>query len=228
MPPPTAVDELVFDRAAVRAVDRAAIQRYGIPGIVLMENAARGLREVVLSRVPRPRAVLICCGSGNNGGDGHALARHLHNAGVRVLVAALGAPRPGGDAATNEAIGRAMGLERHGGPDDPVPDAVELVVDALLGTGLDRPVEGDARAWIRWMNGLGRPILAVDTPSGLDCDTGRPLGAAARAETTVTFVGWKAGFLAPGADAYTGRVIVADIGAPVELLREHGRPSSDP
>jgi NAD(P)H-hydrate epimerase len=229
MPAHTKRTEYMLDRESVRQVDRAAIEEYGIPGVVLMENAARGLASVALAMLRDasgdPPSVLIVCGSGNNGGDGYALGRHLHNAGVRVTFAALGAPRGGSDAATNRNIALKMGLGE-------VPAARagehldrDLIVDGIFGTGLDRPVRGEAAEIIDLINESSRPVLAIDVPSGLDCDTGRPLGTAIRATRTVTFVGRKPALNDPGARAFVGEVSVADIGAPVELLQRFGRPA---
>ncbi|MHC4415388.1 MAG: NAD(P)H-hydrate epimerase [Planctomycetota bacterium] len=219
--------QYILDRASVRSVDRAAIEEYGIPGIVLMENAARGLAAAALRMLDdapgNPPSVLIVCGSGNNGGDGYALGRHLHNAGVAVALAALGEPKAGSDAATNLAICRKMRL-----PEIPVQEIprfqCDLIVDAIFGTGLDRPVTGTPARVMDWINASGRPVLAVDVPSGLDCDTGRPLGVTVRAARTVTFVARKPGLALPAARELVGEVVVADIGAPVELVRRFGRP----
>lgn len=215
----------VLDRDSVRAVDRAAIAEYGIPGIVLMENAARALAVEALAMLPvAGGSVVIVCGSGNNGGDGWALARHLHNAGTGVAVAPLGEPREGGDAAVNCRICRAMLIGEIAVDDLPAQlQACDLVVDAIFGTGLDRAVTGAAAAVIERINECGRPVLAVDVPSGLDCDTGRPLGNAVRATRTVTFIARKPGMDVEAAMAYTGHVVVGDIGAPVELLERFGR-----
>jgi NAD(P)H-hydrate epimerase len=212
---------LVFDRASVQSVDREAIESFGIPGLVLMENAALGLTDQALNMLAGEAAatVLIVCGSGNNGGDGYALARHLRNRGHQPVIAPLGPPRPGTDADANAVICERMGIPHV--PRDAAP-APRLVVDAIFGTGLDREVTGEPAEWIGWINEQTAPVLAVDAPSGLDCDTGEPLGPTVRASHTVTFVGLKRGFLAPGAAAYTGTVTVADIGAPVELYRKYG------
>ncbi len=219
-------NELLFDRQSVRAVDRAAIEEYGIPGIVLMENAARSLAAEALKMLATqrsPATVLIICGSGNNGGDGYALARHLHNAGCLPILVSLGEPAPGTDASVNCEICRKLAL-RERAPDAPdlLADA-DLIVDAIFGTGLARPVKGAAAEMIERINAAEAPVLAVDVPSGLDCDTGRELGAAVKATRTVTFVGPKSGFGEPGARQYTGTVVVADIGAPVELVERFGR-----
>ncbi len=115
-----------------------------------------------------------------------------------------------------------------------MPDApdlfgdADLIVDAIFGTGLARPVRGAAAEMIERINAAEAPVLAVDVPSGLDCDTGRALGTAVKATRTVTFVGPKSGFFEPGARRYTGTVVVADIGAPVELVERFGRqPATD-
>jgi NAD(P)H-hydrate epimerase len=172
-------------------------------------------------------ATLIICGSGNNGGDGYALARHLHNHGVRVILAPLGEPDPKSDAGINRAICKAMNL---GGADlDHLDDlsgnaSIDLIVDAIFGTGLDRPVSGQAARAIEWINRTRRPVLAADLPSGMDCDSGRALGAAVCATRTVTFVGLKRGFLEIEAQKLLGEVFITDIGAPIELLHRFGRP----
>ena len=132
--------------------------------------------------------ICIVCGKGNNGGDGRVAARLLRDKGFEVSIV----------------------------PDDDVIEG-DLVIDALFGTGLSREVEGRAREWIEAMNRHGN-VLAIDVPSGLDANTGRPLGVAVRARVTVTMGLPKVGFLQPGADAYTGRVVVADIGFPAGLL----------
>jgi NAD(P)H-hydrate epimerase len=229
MPPRTTQTEYTLDRESVRCVDRAAVDEFGIPGMVLMENAALGLTAAALEMLEaasgRPPSVLIICGSGNNGGDGYALGRHLHNTGVRVTFAALGEPTPGSDAAVNRDICLKMGL-----PEVPAEQAGEhfdcdLIVDGIFGTGLDRPVRGAAADLIDRINQSTRPVLAIDVPSGLDCDTGRPLGSAVRAARTVTFVGRKPAMTDPQARAYVGEVSVAGIGAPVELLARFGRPA---
>lgn len=220
--------EYILDRESVRAVDRAAVEEYGIPGIVLMENAARGLTDQALQMLDEspssPPTSLIICGSGNNGGDGYALGRHLHNASVNVVLVHLGEPRAGSDAAINREICRKMGLREVPLPDLASFAETDLIVDAIFGTGLDRPVRGPAAEAIEWINGASTPVLAVDVPSGLDCDLGEPLGTTVRADCTVTFVAKKPGFLTAAAKEYVGKVVVADIGAPIELVRRFGRP----
>jgi NAD(P)H-hydrate epimerase len=221
---------LVFDRQGVRDVDRAAIHEYGIPGVVLMENAARGLAEQALdmlsTRADAAPLVLIICGSGNNGGDGYALARHLHKHRIEVVIAPLGEPQPQSDAGINRAICRKMRLREIAIDQlDELASStrIALIVDAIFGTGLDRPISGQAAEVIEWINAQKRPVLAADVPSGMDCNSGGVLGGAVRASRTVTFVGWKTGFFGLEAQKLLGEVFVADIGAPVELLERFGR-----
>jgi len=234
MPGPT----LHFSRDAVREVDRRCIEEFGIPGVVLMENAASALAHCALNII-RDRncaGALILAGPGANGGDGFALARKLHNARVPVAIALLADPgRITGDARTNLDIARRMRIPIERISADHVADQLSsaarsagenpLIVDALLGTGLTSDLRGDIARAVSWINDQPAPVLAVDLPTGLDCDTGQPRGAGVRAEATVTFVGWKTGFLTPGADRYTGEITVGDIGAPKELVQELGKPA---
>ncbi len=215
-------------RQQVRAVDRIAIERFHVPGIVLMENAARGATAVALQMLAgqmpagqmpahqqRP-AVLILCGGGNNGGDGLAIARHLHNSTAQVQIGLTVEPaRYRGDAAINWRIVEAMGL-----PYAPAEPGLirarpwDLIIDAIFGTGLDQPPRPPFDALAQAVNASGRAVLAIDLPSGLDCDTGQPMGPIIRASQTATFVAMKRGFDQPGAQAFTGPVTVVDIGCP--------------
>jgi NAD(P)H-hydrate epimerase len=209
-------------RAQVREIDRRSIEKYHIPGVVLMENAARAVADAAMEmmRGVESPAVLIVCGGGNNGGDGLAVARHLHNRGwAAELLLAADATAYRNEAKTNWQIVQAMGL-----PITAIENSnallrggVDLLVDALFGTGLSSAPR-DTRA-IEMMGGHDVPVLSVDIPSGLDCDTGEPLGTACvRATRTVTFVAEKAGFENPRSRQYLGDVIVGDIGCPRELI----------
>lgn len=214
---------LRLTRAQVREVDRRAIDDYHIPGIVLMENAARSLLASAWEMLERrAQPVVIVCGGGNNGGDGLAVARHLHNRGCLVEIALATDPMKfTGDALTSWRIVQAMHLPI-GWRSKPA-----LLIDALFGTGLSTAPRTEAISIIRRMNGEGVPILAVDVPSGLDSDTGIPVGEhCVRATRTVTFVAEKAGFANPESRQYTGEVIVGDIGCPRELIEEVARTSS--
>lgn len=214
-----------FDRHAIREVDRCAVEEYGIPGVVLMENAARGLAENAAEMLDSgPARVLIVCGPGNNGGDGYALARHLHNVGVDIALLPIKRPRPETDAGINDAICSKMKLRRLTFDQAQDVQDITLIVDAVLGTGLDRPVTDEVANVIHWINQAGKPVLAVDVPSGMDCNTGEELGIAVRAVRTVTFVGLKMGFLEPLADELLGEVDVVDIGVPTEVVERFGKP----
>jgi NAD(P)H-hydrate epimerase len=216
---------LVFTREQVRAIDRLAVERYHLPSIVLMENAARGLADVAAGMIGDSGGVLIVCGPGNNGGDGLAAARHLHNRGLDVsLFLSRPAADYQGDALTNLRVAQAMNLTilPHDAPLDVLPRA-GLVVDALFGTGLTRPVAAPFDRIIEWMNRQAAPVLAADLPSGLDADSGLPLGCCVKAAATATFVGLKLGFTRPHAAAFTGPVRVVDIGVPRELAEALAR-----
>ncbi len=213
---------LRLTRAQVREIDRRAVADYGIPSIVLMENAARGAADVameMLAGVTEPE-VQIVCGGGNNGGDGLAIARHLHNRGVYVEISRAWTKPLTGDSAINLQIVEAMKIPIY--PCEDAEDAIyptDLWIDALFGTGLTRPIDGDLSILVNSiLNGSNKPILAIDLPSGLDCDTGLPLGPCVRATRTVTFVADKAGFANPASREFTGEITVADIGVPPELI----------
>ena len=215
---------VVMTREQVRAVDAWAIDTLGIPGVVLMENAGRGCVELIeekLRDVSEPK-VCIFCGAGNNGGDGYVIARQLSNSGFEVTVVICGdRAKIKGDAKINLDI-----LERMGRPIESLNPAdgdiaarvadfavgADMLVDSLFGTGLSGPIRDDYRRLIENLNACECPILAVDIPSGLDCDTGQPLGIAIEASWTVTFVAVKKGFTFAQAARYTGEVFVASIG----------------
>lgn len=217
-----------LDRHASRQVDRRAIEEYGLSGLVLMENAGRGTTDV-LCQLGIAGPVLICCGKGNNAGDGFVIARHLDLRGFAVRVALwTAAEELTGDAAVNFQI-----LRKTDVPILPVTSPEQLrrfdqqlaqaawIVDALLGTGAQGEPRPPFDAAIDRINGATNTRrLAVDLPSGLDCDTGQPSGHTVRADHTCTFVAAKPGFFAPGADRYTGEIHVVDIGIPRKLLEE--------
>ncbi len=215
----------MLTREQVRELDRRAIEEFGVPGIVLMENAGRGVAETIC-QLGLSGPVAICCGKGNNAGDGLVIARHLENRGyvVRVLLWAAPDELPP-DASTNYRIVKASGMPLDVLPADDCRSILEealaaagTVVDALLGTGArgePRPPLDDV---IDQMNASGRPMVAVDLPSGLDCDTGEPARHTIRADHTCTFVAAKPGLLAAAAAPYVGQLHVIDIGAPRRLL----------
>jgi NAD(P)H-hydrate epimerase len=232
--------------AQVRDLDRRAIHEFGVPGVVLMENAGRGAAALLARLNPDRQRVLILCGPGNNGGDGFVMARHLQNHGldVDVWLFAPSSSAPGGtirlgfhpqltpDAAVNHQIWLRSGtyiinVEVDHPRMDPRQycDHITLgkgwIVDAMFGTGLTRPLGPPFDEVVAAVNASGRPVLAVDIPSGLDCDTGEPLGPTLRATHTATFVAPKAGFQNPNARQWLGEVHVVDIGAPKKLVDEY-------
>ena len=220
-------ESLVYTRDASRRIDAEAASDYGIQGIVLMENAARGVAAIahrMASAAGGPARIVLVCGSGNNGGDGWAAARHLTALGHRCRIIATAPPRPESDAETNASIAKRMKIPVDMGGEVEIPEA-DLVIDAILGTGLDREVAGSAAAWIEAINHSSAPVLAVDLPSGMDADSGRALGHAVRADRTATFVGWKAGFLDETGRDLLGRIEVVEIGIPEVLKQRHGRPA---
>lgn len=205
------------------AVDRRAIEELGIPGMVLMENAALGVVQALAETFPRAETAAILCGPGNNGGDGLAVARHLVARGYGVEVFLVrGGKEPSGDAGTQLAICRNMGIpvEDVLGEDDlaaplAAAEACDLVVDALFGTGLSRPLSGHFGALVEGLAGSATPVLAVDLPSGLGAG-----GPSLSAELTVTFAALKvAHLLGPGA-ASAGQIVIADLGLPPSLVEE--------
>lgn len=213
--------------AQSRNVDERAIGSYGMSGLVLMENAGRGCADVMCSLgVSGP--VWICCGRGNNAGDGFVLARHLDLRGHRVKVLLWGEPDSlRGDAATNYQIlsKSDVAIEICGGEASEGRIASRLagadwLVDALLGTGSRGAPRPPFDRAIAAMNAVACRKLAIDLPSGLDCDSGCAAETTFCADHTCTFVASKIGFLADSAKPCLGQVHVVDIGIPRKLLRE--------
>lgn len=224
---------MILNREQSRRVDLLAVECFGMSGLVLMENAGRGAVDVMqavglVSKAVGGGPVAIFCGKGNNGGDGFVMARHLAARGCEVSVALFcesGELR--GDAATNFEIVRCAGLPwREFGCD--VSDAqldcfakeAACVVDALLGTGSQGEPRSPYDRAIAAINRRRVPIVAVDLPSGLDCDSGRPSTATVRAAHTITFVAAKPGLVMPSAAEYVGRLHVVDLGLPPRLFDE--------
>lgn len=224
-------------RDEVRRIDRTAADNCGIPTLILMENAGRGAADCLREQLPGSSAqVLILCGPGNNGGDGGVVARHLDAWGYTTRVIWFAEPdRLRGDAAVQWAIlsKSAINQAAYTSHDEPTASQLDTlladadwVVDALLGTGLTRPVEGILRSVIEAINRSRKPVLALDLPSGLDADTGQPQGTAVQASITATFVSRKVGFNGSGAQEYTGKIIVVDIGVPRCVLQPYIGPGS--
>ena len=206
--------------AQMREMDRRAIEEFGVPSIVLMENAALRVVDVIAERFGplRGRRIAVVCGKGNNGGDGLAIARHLATRfGAEVDVWLASDPSAyTGDAAANCKMAQAFGLGIITG----LPSAIqgELIVDALLGTGIKGGVEGQLAEVIGRMNRANCPIVSVDVPSGLNADTGDVSGACVKAALTVTFALPKIGLLVYSGAEYVGELVVADIGMPRAVM----------
>ncbi len=220
-----------LSRAQVRRVDQLAVEQLGISGVVLMENAGRNAAQLIQQKYTSPKPSLgrafVMCGTGNNGGDGCVIARHLANAGWAVRTVVFGdAARMSPDMRTNFNVLVAMKLE----PTVAVSSAEhrtilesiaadDVVIDSLLGTGFQGDMRSPMAAFIEGLNKAPkRAMVAIDLPSGLDCDTGKPSPATIRADLTITFVAQKIGFNAPTTQEYLGEVHVADIGTPPALV----------
>ena len=207
-----------LNRAQVREVDRRAIEHYGMSGLVLMENAGRGCVDILMS-LGCHGPVVIVCGKGNNAGDGFVMARHLDLRGVPVKVLLAPPVSLRGDAAANLEIISKSGLSIVDLSPDCPPRRLdsefagaEWIVDALLGTGSTGAPRPPLDLAIRRMNASPARHLAIDLPSGLDCDTGIPAKPTFRADHTCTFVAEKVGFSNPLAAPFLGQVHVLDIG----------------
>lgn len=214
-------------REQCQRVDQLAIQEFGMSGLVLMENAGRQVADIIV-RLEPAGPVLICCGKGNNAGDGFVIARHLDLRGVATRVAVWSPPEQlSGDAAANFQILAKSGVtvERFENAHDAsrmaaLMDDATLLVDALLGTGAVGEPRAPYGEVIDQLNASGKPIIAVDLPSGLNCDTGAPSRRTIRAAHTCTFVAAKSGFATPQAAPYLGAVHVCDIGAPRAVYKK--------
>lgn len=221
----------VMSRDEVRDVDRRAIEEFGLPGVVLMENAGRGCVDW-LDELGISGRVVICAGRGNNGGDGFVIARHLENRGGDVRVLLFADPNHlQGDAAINYQVidraGTSIRIVNAETPDEEVDrelDDADWIVDALLGTGTRGSLREPFPAIINAINQAPARTLAIDLPSGLDCDTGLPVdpqhSIAVQADFTATFVARKLGFENPAAATFTGEVRVIDIGVPHAMFPE--------
>ncbi len=210
----------LYTPAAVRELDRLAIGELGIPGFELMSRAGRLVWETARQRYPAAQRWLVLCGAGNNAGDGYVIAQLARAAGQSVTVAALSDPHHlQGDAAQAW-----KQYERAGGTVVPFTAALcaqaDLLIDALLGTGLTRPLEGAWLHAVEAINAAAAPVIAVDVPTGLDGATGQPSGVAVQADITVTFIGRKQGlYLGAGPD-HAGAVVFGDLGVPLRRLAQ--------
>lgn len=219
-------------RQQVRAIDQYAAETLGIPTLVLMENAGRGCADLLLQKgVAANGPVCICCGRGNNGGDGFVMARHLEVHEIPTEVFLFDSrDKFRGDALANLLVLEKIDVPIH---ELKMPDQAAVlgdhlaraswVVDALLGTGASGPVKSPYDSVIQQINAAGVPVMSIDLPSGMDCDTGHPGEHCVRATITATFVAHKAGFACSEANPYCGEVHVLQIGIPRTVVsRFHG------
>jgi NAD(P)H-hydrate epimerase len=213
--------------AQMQAIDRKAIEDYGIPGLLLMENAGRGIAEMIRDNF-KARRVTIFAGAGNNGGDGLVVARHLANHGFNVeilLFAGLAKLKP--DSAANFNMIQRLKIAHQMIDADrtmnellAVAEKSDLIIDALFGVGLDREITGVYRHAVEALNKSARNIVAVDVPSGLNSDTGEILGCAVKATVTATLCLPKCGLFQGQGPEHAGRVCVIDIGIPPQAIRD--------
>ncbi len=217
---------MVFTASEMAGVDSYAINKLNIPGVILMENAGRGIADIArrMLRQPQDKLVHIFCGPGNNGGDGYVVARHLLNHGVRVRTFVLAAAdKIKGDALINLDILQSIGQQ----PEfiqEPVygDEAPDLVVDAMLGTGVKGALKGLYARTAEHINDSGCPVLAVDIPSGVNADTGQVAGPAVCATVTATMAAPKRGLLFSPGREYTGRLEIVDISMPPMVFDKRG------
>jgi NAD(P)H-hydrate epimerase len=211
--------DTLYRAAQVRDLDRRAIEAQGMPGAMLMQRAGEAAYRLLCLRWPRARQIAVVCGSGNNGGDGYVVAHLARADGRTPVLLQLGELPAAGDATAMRKACEDAGLE-------PVPfdaaylNGCDVIVDALLGTGLDREVSGPWRAAIEAINNSGAPILAIDIPSGLGADTGRVLGTAVRAQATISFIGLKAGLFTAAGSSHAGVVFFDDLGVPPAIYKD--------
>lgn len=204
-------------------VDRLMIEEYSILLIQMMENAGRHLAEMarrMLGGQLVGRRIVVLCGKGNNGGGGMVAARHLHNRGASVAVKLVGDPTGMKEIPAHQwDILQVMALTQ---ADDPQLSKADLSIDAIIGYGLRGNPRGPAAAWIKRANEAGRPILALDAPSGLDTTTGAAGDPCIKAQVTLTLALPKVGLLSPGAAPVVGELYLADISVPPELYGRLG------
>jgi len=223
----------LYTAQQVRELDRIAIQDCGIDGFTLMRRAAAAALQVLLETWPQARHIIVFAGSGNNGGDGYVMAAMAKEQGLNpVLVQASDPTRLQGDALRAWQLARDKGVigstfDPQQFLDDAIPRNQAVVVDALLGTGLDRPVEGQYRDAIATVNNLNLPVVAVDVPSGICSDTGNILGSAVVADITVTFIGLKQGLLTGQGLNACGRVIYSDLDVPEQVFNGANSPAAN-
>lgn len=212
-----------------RSLDARASTEFALPSLVLMEHAARGIAALAARMAPPGQPIHVLCGPGNNGGDGYGAARFLGGCGFPVVAWRCAAHEPGpGDARREfELLAAQMPIHAaHAAPQTlhgALQEATGLVVDALFGVGLSRPLAAPYTPWIEALNASQALRLAVDVPSGMDADSGQPLPVCVQAHATATMAAPKRGLAA--APAAAGHVVEVDIGLPAALHGPYRRES---
>jgi len=202
----------------MREIDRQAIEKFGIPSLILMENAGRSVAEAALKMLGSKRHVLVICGKGNNGGDGFVAGRHLMNHGVKVRFYVLASPRElSKDALLNYQILKKMKADIHSWNRKVSMAQADLIIDAILGTGLSKDLSEPYFSVVQRINKSRKPVLAIDIPTGLNGDTGRVMSIAVKANRTMTLGLAKKGLFRGDGPKYTGKVEVGDISLPAVL-----------
>lgn len=208
----------LYNVDAVRELDRVSITEKNIPGLTLMERAGAFAFSKLRQRWPNAKKILVCCGGGNNAGDGYILARLAKEAGLHVHVVQLvelAALR--GDA--RAAAELSMCREITTGPADETDlKSTDIIVDAIFGVGLNRPVENKCLQLIERINASGKPVLALDIPTGLEADTGRRLGSAIKADMTCTFIGLKQGMFTAEGPGLCGEILYSSLDIPEDVF----------
>lgn len=232
-------NHIYLNRNRLKEIDRISTDKYRIPSLILMENAGRAVADeaikLIKSTLPgkRETVIIVICGKGNNGGDGFVTARHLHNKNCKVSILYLGNINDvkSMSEATNINLNIVLklripvmelpfllkGLPRPYKNAFRLLKSADVIIDAIFGIGLERKIQSPLHEFIARINSLDIPVVAVDIPSGLDTDTGQPLGIAIKAKRTVTFGFPKIGFLKPAAKKYLGKLTIADISIPCNI-----------
>ncbi len=201
----------LYRSAQVRELDRVAIEERGIPGLTLMERAGKVAWDELQSNWTDAKNITVLCGGGNNAGDGYVLARLAieNNYSVRVLYINDPATLKGdAKAAADKLLATSTTCDKFS--PEKISDA-DIIVEALLGTGIDREVCGEFQQAIEAINGSAKAVLSIDIPSGLNADTGRPMGAVVKADVTITFIGLKQGLFTGQGPEYCGRLVCSDL-----------------
>lgn len=216
----------IADTQTMREIDKIAINEYGIPSLTLMENAAAAVYKCIKENYPKAVKIAIFCGPGNNGGDGITVARLLINDGYNIRCFLVG----NHEKMTDDSKAMENKLNRYGGTLEDFSlnndilnfiNESDIIIDAIFGVGLQREVGGDFLAAINIINSANKPVVACDIPSGIDGNNGNILGAAVKADYTVTFSLSKYGLENGEGRVYSGKVIVEDIGIPDEIIKKY-------